>query len=123
MAARYVSVFEQMYLLKRVEVWARNRLNRVVKTPKLQFIDSGLLSTLLNLTPAMVAQDRSRFRHVLETFVYGKCSSTPQAPTVTTNCSTAVTTISSKSTSSLKTQQANWSGKKSKRRLQSDKPI
>ncbi|RQW76753.1 MAG: ATP-binding protein, partial [Methylococcus sp.] len=28
-AARYVGVFEQMYLLKRVDVWARNRLNRV----------------------------------------------------------------------------------------------
>ena len=71
-AARYVSVFEQMYLLKRVEVWARNRLNRVVKTPKVQFIDSGLLSTLLDLTPAMAVQDRSRFGHVLETFVYGE---------------------------------------------------
>ncbi len=71
-AARYVSVFEQMYILKRVEVWARNRLNRVVKTPKVQFIDSGLLSTLIDLTPAMVVQDRSRFGHVLETFVYGE---------------------------------------------------
>lgn len=71
-AARYVSVFEQMYLLKRVEVWARNRLNRVVKTPKVQFIDSGLLSTLIDLTPAIAVQDRSRFGHVLETFVYGE---------------------------------------------------
>ena len=71
-AARYISVFEQMYLLKRVEVWARNRLNRVVKTPKLQFIDSGLLSTLIDLTPAIAVQDRSRFGHVLETFVYGE---------------------------------------------------
>ncbi len=71
-AARYVSVFEQMYLLKRVEVWARNRLSRVVKTPKVQFIDSGLLSTLIDLTPAVAKQDRSRFGHVLETFVYGE---------------------------------------------------
>ena len=71
-AARYVGVFEQMYLLKRVEVWARNRLNRVVKTPKMQFIDSGLLSTLLDLTPTVVQQDRSRFGNVLETFVYGE---------------------------------------------------
>jgi uncharacterized protein len=71
-AARYVSVFEQMYLLKRVEVWARNRINRVVKTPKMQFIDSGLLSTLIDLTPATAAQDRRRFGHVLETFVYGE---------------------------------------------------
>jgi predicted AAA+ superfamily ATPase len=71
-AAKYISVFEQMYLLKRVEVWARNRLNRVVKSPKLQFIDSGLLSTLLELTSEEVRQNRVRFGNVLETFVFGE---------------------------------------------------
>lgn len=71
-ASRYVGVFEQMYLLKRIDVWARNRLNRVVKTPKLQFIDSGLLATLLDLTAEEVQQDRMRFGNVLETFVFGE---------------------------------------------------
>jgi predicted AAA+ superfamily ATPase len=71
-AARYVSIFEQMYLLKRVEVWARNRLNRVVKSPKLQFIDAGLLATLVGLGNDEALQDRSRFGHVLETFVFGE---------------------------------------------------
>ncbi len=70
--SRYVGVFEQMYLLKRVEVWARNRLNRVVKTPKLQFIDSGLLSTLLDLNAEEIQADRTRFGHVLETFVFSE---------------------------------------------------
>ncbi|MFW9594139.1 MAG: ATP-binding protein [Macromonas sp.] len=71
-ASRYVSVFEQMYLLKRIDVWARNRLNRVVKTSKLQFIDSGLLAALLDLTLDEVQQDRTRFGNVLETFVFGE---------------------------------------------------
>jgi len=71
-AARYIGVFEQMYLLRRVEVWARNRLKRVVKTPKLQFIDAGLLATLLDLGPAEAQQDRSRFGNVLETFAYSE---------------------------------------------------
>ncbi|MEO8120645.1 MAG: ATP-binding protein [Rhodoferax sp.] len=71
-AARYIGVFEQMYLLNRVAPWGRNRLSRVVKTPKLQFIDSGLLTTLVELTPAAVRQDRTRFGHVLETFVYSE---------------------------------------------------
>lgn len=70
--ARYVGVFEQMYLLKRVNVWARNRLNRVVKTPKLQFIDSGLLAALLDLSSEEAQQDRTRFGNVLETFVFGE---------------------------------------------------
>lgn len=71
-AARYVAVLEQLYLLKRVDVWATNRLNRMVKTPKLQFIDSGLLSMLIDLTPAMARQDRGRFGSALETFVYSE---------------------------------------------------
>jgi predicted AAA+ superfamily ATPase len=71
-ASRYVSVFEQMYLLKRVEVWARNRLSRVVKTPKLQFIDSGLLSALIDLGGDETLQERTRFGHVLESFVFGE---------------------------------------------------
>lgn len=71
-ATRYVGVFEQMYLLQRVDVWARNRLSRVVKTPKLQFIDSGLLSSLLELTAEAVEQERTRLGPVLETFVYSE---------------------------------------------------
>ena len=71
-AARYTGIFEQMYLLRRVEVWSRNRLNRVVKTPKLQFIDSGLLATLMDLETAEVQLDRTRFGNLLETFVYAE---------------------------------------------------
>lgn len=71
-ASRYVGVFEQIYLIKRIEVWSRNRLNRVTKTPKLQFIDSGLLSTELNLTAEEIHKDRTRFGFVLESFVFGE---------------------------------------------------
>ena len=71
-AARYVGVFEQMYLLKRIDVWARNRLNRIIKTSKLQFMDSGLLAALLDLTAEEVQQDRTRFGNVLETFAFAE---------------------------------------------------
>ena len=71
-AARYAGVFETMYLLKRVDVWARNRLSRIVKTPKLQFIDAGLLAVLVNLSFEEVRKDRTQFGHVLETFVFGE---------------------------------------------------
>jgi predicted AAA+ superfamily ATPase len=71
-AARYLGVFEQMYLLKRVDPWARNRLNRVVKTPKLQFIDPGLLAVLLDLNLEEAQRNRMRFGTVLETFVFGE---------------------------------------------------
>ena len=71
-AARYVGVFEQMYLLRRIDVWASNRLKRVVKTSKLQFLDSGLLAALLDLGVVEVQQDRTRFGHVLETFIFAE---------------------------------------------------
>ena len=71
-ATRYIALFEQMYLLKRIDVWSHNRLNRVVKSPKLQFIDSGLLSTLLDLSLEEIRQDRTRFGNVLESFVFGE---------------------------------------------------
>lgn len=71
-ASRYIGIFEQMYLLRRIDVWASNRLNRVIKTPKLQFIDSGLLSTLLRLSAEEVQQNRTRFGSVLEAFVFAE---------------------------------------------------
>ena len=71
-AARYVGVFEQMYLTKRIEAWTTNRLKRVVKTPKMQFVDTCLLTTLLDFSAAGVTQDRSLYGHILETFVYGE---------------------------------------------------
>ena len=71
-AASYLGIFEQMYLLQRVEVWARNRLNRVVKSSKLQFLDSGLLTALLELSSEEVERNRTRFGNVLETFVFSE---------------------------------------------------
>jgi predicted AAA+ superfamily ATPase len=70
--SRYINVLEQLYLLKRIDVWARNRLKRVVKTPKLQFIDSGLLSMLTNIGHKDVELDKTGYGHILESFVFGE---------------------------------------------------
>jgi len=71
-AARYIGILEQLYLIRRVDVWANNRLKRLVKTPKLQFIDSGLLSSLANITTDLVAQNRTKFGAVLESFIFSE---------------------------------------------------
>jgi len=70
--SRYIGVFENMYLLRRIESWSRNRLSRVVKMPKLHFIDSGLLSALMQLGADEVRHDRTRFGSVLESFVFSE---------------------------------------------------
>lgn len=71
-AAKYMGIFEKMYLIKRVNVWSSNHLKRMVKTPKLQFIDSGLLSSLATITPELITQNRTKFGPILESFIFGE---------------------------------------------------
>jgi uncharacterized protein len=67
---KYIGILEQLYLVRRLEPWFRNRLKRLVKTPKLHFLDSGLLAALLTVTPERIRLDRGIFGRLLETFVY-----------------------------------------------------
>ena len=69
---KYIGILEQLFLVRRVEPWFRNRLKRLVKTPKLHFLDSGLLSVLLGATADRVARDRAIFGTLLETFVFAE---------------------------------------------------
>ena len=45
---------------------------RVTKSPKLHFLDAGLLAALRGLTPQRLRLDRTRFGSALETFVFGE---------------------------------------------------
>ena len=69
---KYVAILEQLFLVRRVEPWFRNQLKRLVKTPKLHFLDSGLLGALLGATVERVAKDRTMFGPLLETFVFSE---------------------------------------------------
>jgi len=69
---RYIGVLEHLFLVCRVEPWFRNRLKRLVKTPKLHFLDSGLLAAMLGATAERIAKDRSILGPVLETFVFAE---------------------------------------------------
>lgn len=69
-ASKYIAVFEQMYLMQRITAWSGNRLSRLIKTPKLQFLDSGLLSVLLDFSNTLA--QRKLFGHLLESFVFAE---------------------------------------------------
>lgn len=71
-ARKYIGILEQVFLLKRVEPWFRNHLSRLIKTPKLHLLDTGLLATLRGLTPERLARDRSAWGALLETFVHAE---------------------------------------------------
>jgi predicted AAA+ superfamily ATPase len=70
--SRYLTILEQVFLVRRVPAWSGNGLARIVKTPKVQFLDSCLLSHLLGLKAARVASDRTAFGTVVECFAYGE---------------------------------------------------
>jgi uncharacterized protein len=71
-ARRYLVILEQLFLLRRLEPWYRNRIKRLVKTPKLHFLDSGLLAASKEATLERVKKDRSIFGTLLETFVFSE---------------------------------------------------
>ena len=73
-ARRYVTILEQLYVVRLLDPWFRNRLKRVVKTPKLHFLDSGLLAAILGSTQARIESDRSGFGALLESFVFAEIS-------------------------------------------------
>jgi hypothetical protein len=69
---KYIAILEQLFLVRRVEPWFRNPLKRLVKTPKLHFMDSGLLGALMGSTAERLAKDRSMLGKLLETFVFSE---------------------------------------------------
>lgn len=80
---KYVGVFEQLYLTRTLPPWSTNELKRLIKTPKVHFLDSGLLASLRNLSPAKVQAERGVFGALLETFVFAeliKLASREQEP-------------------------------------------
>lgn len=60
---------ERLYLVRRLQPWHRHESKRLVKTPKVHFVDSGLAATLAGLTAEDWHERRDRFGHLLETFV------------------------------------------------------
>lgn len=71
-AQRYTSLFEQLYLLRTLPAWSGGGLARLTRTPKLHFLDSGLLATLRGVTAATLAENRTEFGAILETFVFSE---------------------------------------------------
>jgi predicted AAA+ superfamily ATPase len=66
---KYAGIFGQLFLTSLLQPWSRNELKRLIKTPKLHFLDSGLLAALRDLSPQRLASDRGAFGSLLETFV------------------------------------------------------
>ena len=69
---RYVALLEQVFLVATLQPWYTNMLKRIAKTPKLHFLDSGLLATARGLSFDRVKANRSEFGALLESFVFSE---------------------------------------------------
>ncbi len=66
----YVTLLEGIFLLEELPAWTSNRLNRLIKTPKLHVGDTGLACALLGINAGSLTTDRELLGQLLETFVY-----------------------------------------------------
>ena len=69
---RYVGLLEQIFLVATLQPWYTNALKRIVRTPKLHFLDSGLLATARGLTFDRIKAKRGEFGALLESFVFSE---------------------------------------------------
>ena len=69
---KYVGVFEDLFVVRTLQPWFSNTLKRLLKSPKLHFLDAGLLAALRDLSPTRLQRDRKPFGPLLETFVFGE---------------------------------------------------
>ncbi|MFM7142076.1 MAG: ATP-binding protein [Alphaproteobacteria bacterium] len=64
-----VSLLERIFLVERLPAWHTNRLNRLVKRPKIHVGDTGVASALLGLDAKSLDADRRMLGALLESFV------------------------------------------------------
>ena len=69
---RYMGIFENPFLVHTLPPWYTNTLKRLTKSPRLHFLDAGLLAALGGMTPDHRRRDRWPFGTLLETFVLGE---------------------------------------------------
>ena len=66
---KYITLLEQLYIFNRLSAWHKNDNKRLVKTPKIHIVDSGLLCALRSLTEAKLSENYHVFGNILESYV------------------------------------------------------
>lgn len=69
---RYLSLFEEVFLVKRVPAWTSSAATRTVQRSKVLFVDSGLCAHLVGRSVKRLVDDDTALGPLLETFVLGE---------------------------------------------------
>jgi predicted AAA+ superfamily ATPase len=68
-AEKYLTILDRLFLIRRLPAWHRNNAKRLIKTPKIHVIDSGLAAMLNRLTVEDWKTQSAEFGALLESFV------------------------------------------------------
>jgi len=65
----YLLLLERLFLVRRLPPWHRHAARRLVKTPKVHLVDTGLAATMAGIGEADWLERRELMGHLLESFV------------------------------------------------------
>lgn len=68
-ALRYLDLIEQTFVVRSLPAWSSNAVKRLIKSPKLHFVDTGLAAHLANITAEKLTPEKGPFGMLLESFV------------------------------------------------------
>jgi uncharacterized protein len=66
---RYISLLEEVFLIKRIPAWSRNLSSRATGTPKVAFVDSGIAANVLGADARNLIRPGGQLGPLLEGFV------------------------------------------------------
>ena len=69
---KYIGLLEQLFLVEQLQAWHSNEYKRLVKTPKLHSVDTGLMCAVRGLNKDRLLKQPGDFGLLLETFVYNE---------------------------------------------------
>ncbi|NHN35743.1 ATP-binding protein [Pseudomaricurvus alcaniphilus] len=69
---KYMALLEQLFLVEQLPAWHCNEYKRLVKTPKLHSVDTGMMCAMRGLNRERLLKQAGDFGSVLESFVYNE---------------------------------------------------
>ena len=69
---KYMALLEQLFLVEQLPAWHSNEYKRLVKTPKLHSVDTGMMCAVRGLNREGLLKQPGDFGLVLESFVYNE---------------------------------------------------
>lgn len=69
---RYISLFEQLFIVEHLPAYSGSLIKRVLRSPKLYFSDSGLFSNLQGLSWEKIKFENTLAGMLMENFVYSE---------------------------------------------------